>query len=104
MRTLLGGFVPSLAQVQLEIMRVITKLTIANRTGEMLRGRGTPDITGHLLFRGWQAFARSPGWLGMHADSERDTTVLRNSLGRVMLILIHFRASDYTRLRLPSRA
>src|ERR1700732_5420062 len=71
MRTLLGGFVLSLAQPQLEIMRVITKVTTAYRTGEGLRGqRGTLDITGHLLFRGWQCFARSAGWLGLHTDSE----------------------------------
>src|SRR6266404_5274363 len=104
MRTLLGGVVPSLAQPQLEIMRVITKLTTANRSGEILRGqRGTPDFTGHLLFRGCQAFARSPGWLGMHTDSERDTTVLRNSWGSCARILAHFRTSDHTCLHLPSR-
>ena len=102
MSTLLGGFVSCLAQVQLEIMRVITKLTIANLAGEMLRGRrGTADITGHLLFRGWQCFARSAGWLGMHTDSERDTTVLRNSLGKCVEILAHFRSSDHMRRHLP---
>src|ERR1700687_2722984 len=82
MRTLLGGVGTTLAQVQLEIMRGITKLMTAYRTSEGVRGqRGTPDITGHLIFRGWQCFARSAGWLGMHADSERDSTVLRNSWG-----------------------
>src|SRR6266550_2373055 len=104
MRTLLGEAVPSLAQPQLEIMRVIARLTSAYCTGEAVRGqRGTPDITGHLLFRGWQCFARSAGWLGMHAHLERDTMVLRNSGGSCARILAHFRSSDHTCLHLPSR-